>query len=101
MVIIKVKKISGLEKIRGLTGVKKPFAVFFRTRFGIHTFGMKFPIDVLILDQKNRVVKLAVSVKPNRIFLWNPIFNTVIELPAGEVKKHKIKRGQFIKLQYL
>jgi len=60
-----------------------------KTHFGIHTFGMGYPIDVLVLDKKNNVAAMKKNVKPNRIFLWNPKFQTVIELPAGTIKKTK------------
>jgi uncharacterized protein len=33
----------------------------------IHTFGMRFPLDVLFLDARGRVVRLARSVPPRRV----------------------------------
>ena len=80
-----------IEKTIGLIGKKNPHAIFFKTRFGIHTFGMQFPIDVLILDSKNNVVKCKENFKPNRLFLWNPKYNGVLELPEGTIKTKKIK----------
>ena len=41
----------------GLIG-KDPTPLFFKTRFGIHTFGVITPIDVLILDKNYKVVKI-------------------------------------------
>ncbi len=79
---------------------KKAYPVLFRTRFGIHTFGMRFPIDVLVLDSKNVVVVLKKQLNPNRIFIWNPRFDTVIELPEGEIEKLKIQKGSAIKIIY-
>lgn len=91
MVAIPVKEAKSLkEKIVGLIG-KKPYALLIKTRFGIHTFGLKFPIDVLILDHKNKVVKIKKSLMPNSIFLWNPLYDMVIELPQGTIDKKKIK----------
>ena len=99
MINLKVKKLSGLNKSKGLIGAEKADAVFFETRFGIHTFGLKFPLDVLILDNKNIVVKLKENLKPNRIFLWNPAWNKCIELTAGEIKKKNIEIGTEINLK--
>lgn len=82
----------------GLLNSEKPHAIYFRTRFGIHTFGLKFPIDVIILDNNINVVRLKENLKPNRIFLWNPIHNRVIELPVGEIKKSKTEIGDKIRL---
>lgn len=95
---LKVKKLSGWRAAIGLINSKKAHPVFFKTRFGIHTFGLKFPIDVLILDKNNKVVKVCKNLKPNRIFLWNPKFFNVIELPAGQIGRDKIKIGDTIKI---
>lgn len=70
--------------------------MIFKTRYGIHTFFMKYPIDILILDNKNRAVMLRERLLPNNIFLWNPIFSTVIELPAGTIQNSKTKKGDII-----
>ncbi len=99
MIKIKAKKLSSwLEKSEGLLGAKKPSPIFFKTHFGIHTFFMKFPIDVVILDSKGRVVTMKESLSPNQLFLWNPIHNGVLELPQGVVKKMKIKKNSVIQI---
>jgi uncharacterized membrane protein (UPF0127 family) len=87
---------GALGKIKGLLGEKTPHAIVFNTRFGIHTFFLKFPIDVIILDKKGCVVKLKTSLKPNQIFLWNIKFDTVIELPSGDLGKSKTEIGDII-----
>ena len=79
------------EKIQGLIGKKKPQSLMLKTRFGIHTFGLKFPIDVLILNNENKVASIKKNLKPNRIFLWNPMHDKVLELPSGTIQKYAIK----------
>ena len=69
------------------------------TRFGIHTFGLKYPIDVLILDNGNKVVFLKKNLMPWRIFLWNPIYDKVLELPQGTIDKKKIKINDAVNLK--
>lgn len=92
MIKIYAKKAANLkEKIQGLIGKDKPYALVINTRFGIHTFGLKFPIDVLILNDKNNVVSIKKKLKPNRIFLWNPMYEKVVELPAGTIEEKQIK----------
>lgn len=92
MISIAVKETKNLtEKVRGLIGKDKPSALLLRTHFGIHTFGLKFAIDVLILNKENKVVELKKSLAPNRIFVWNPIYEKVVELPNGTITKKKIK----------
>ncbi len=86
------------QKSKGLLGKEKAENIYFETRWGIHTFFLKFPIDVVILDDKNLVVKLANGLKPNRVFLWNPWFFRVLELKNGEIEKHKISLGSVINI---
>ena len=89
------------EKIQGLIGEDKPYALMTETRFGIHTFGLKFPIDVLILNNENKVVSIRKNLKPNKIFLWNPMYKKVIELPRGTIEKEQIKINLLIDISIL
>lgn len=98
---IKVKKLTSLkEKSIGLIGSSDQKAVFFKTRFGIHTFGMKFPIDVLILDSQSKVVCIKENLVPQRIFLWNPSYENVIEIQKGFVSANKIDLKDKIDLEF-
>jgi uncharacterized membrane protein (UPF0127 family) len=87
---------KGFGKIKGLLGKTKPETVVFETRFGIHTFFLQFPIDLIVLDSKG-IVKLAKTVKPNRVILWNIKFKTVIELPIKTLSKTHTRIGDIIK----
>lgn len=99
MAAIFVREAKNLkEKIQGLIGKEKPYALMIRTRFGIHTFGLKFPIDVVILNQENIVVKIKKSLKPDNIFLWNPIYDKIIELPSGTIEEKQIKIRSQVRL---
>lgn len=99
MIILKVIKLSGfLDKCLGLLKYDKPEAVYFTTRFGIHTFGMKYPIDVLICDNNWIVREMKENLKPNRIFFWNPCYDKVIEFPPGAIKEKNIKKGETIEI---
>jgi len=102
MVTLRVKRLTNtFEKARGLLGSSKAHPVYCTTRFGIHTFFMRFPIDVVILDDRFTVVKFVEGLQPNRIFVWHPRYRHVIELPKGEIQKNHIKLGATITLQYL
>lgn len=100
MHIIKVKELkTWKEKMMGLLFKKEPKAVLMKTRFGIHTFGMRFPLDILVLDNEQKVVKLKESLKPNRIFMWHPLFDTILELPEKTIQREKIQHGSHILLE--
>jgi uncharacterized membrane protein (UPF0127 family) len=51
----------------------------------IHSFFMRFVIDVLFLDKKGEVIGLIQSFKPWRLtsIYWNA--DSVVELPAGTI----------------
>ena len=87
---------SLIDKTLGLLKYSQPQALIMKTRFGIHTFGMKFPIDVIILDDKGQVVKVKEKLKPGRAFLWNPKYNTVLELPDGSIASSKTKTDDIL-----
>lgn len=84
---------SIVDKSIGLLRYKEARPVYFTTRFGIHTFGMKFPIDVVVLDSEFKIIALTQRLAPNRIFLWSPRYYHVIELPAGEIQKETLTIG--------
>ncbi len=86
------------DQLLGLLKKSNPKSLLFKTRFGIHTFGLKKSIDVVILDQGLKVVKLKRSLKPNSFFFWNPKYKLVIELPAGTINKTKTTQGCYFTL---
>lgn len=98
-VILKVQKLSGFGKAFGLINKNKAKSIFFATRFGIHTFGVKFPIDVLILDNNYEVKTSKEKMMPNKILIWNPKFKNILELPEGTINSKRIKVGDTLKLE--
>lgn len=70
-----------------------------KTRFGIHTFGMSYPIDVLILNSDNKVVVMKNNLVPNRIFLWYIMYFNVVELPSGTNVHSKTQLNDQLKFQ--
>jgi len=49
---------------------------------GVHTFGMKFPIDVLFLNKKKKILKARPDMVKGRI-AFSLLAHSVLELPAG------------------
>ena len=52
---------------------------------GVHTFFMRFPIDVIGLDHDRKVVKLWPNLMPWRITSISMKLQSVVELPAGQI----------------
>ena len=49
---------------------------------GVHTFGMKFPIDVVFLNRNKKILKVRPNMVRGRISL-SLRAHSVLELPAG------------------
>lgn len=86
------------EKLVGLIGENHITPVAFTTRWGIHTFGVLSPIDILVLDDRYHVVKIRENLPPNRLFFWNPKYKNIVELPPGTIKKKRIITGTSIRI---
>lgn len=84
---------SLMDQTLGLLKYKTPTAMLIKTRFGIHTFFMKNPIDVIVLDKQNRVVKIKENLKPNQLFFWNPKYETIVELPVSVIEESQTQIG--------
>ena len=61
----------------------------------VHTFGMQFPIDLVFLDRKNRVVKARSNVRPGRLSACLSA-KSVVELPSGTVLGTQTMRGDTV-----
>lgn len=52
---------------------------------GVHTFLMRFPIDLVFLDRENRIIATVEKLRPQRMTRLLPQARSVLELPAGTV----------------
>jgi hypothetical protein len=64
----------------------------------VHTFGMRFPIDVLFLDRKHKVLKVRENMPRARISacLWA---HSVLELPAGAAAGTATQKGDELEFE--
>lgn len=85
------------DKYFGMILKRNSIGLILETRFGIHTFFIKNPIDIVVLDKSNKVVQMQKSLKPNRIFIWNPKFSKIIELPENSLQISKTELGDKLK----
>lgn len=56
---------------------------------GVHTFGMRFPIDVIALDRKLRVRGVWENLGPFRIAAVGLKTQKVLELPVGAIRRSR------------
>jgi len=60
---------------------------------GVHTFAMRFPIDVLYLDHEKVVIHIEDSLQPWRMAAIRAQAASVLELPSGMVEETKTAVG--------
>ena len=66
--------------------------------YSVHTFFMRFPIDVLFLDGDNRVVKVAGDLKPYRFAVGRGA-RRVLEAAAGSAARAGVRAGDQLEFQ--
>lgn len=59
---------------------------------GVHTIGMKFPIDVVFLNKKKMVVKISHAMPKWRL-AFSFRAHSVLELPAGTARASATAKG--------
>ena len=64
----------------------------------VHSFGMKFTIDVLYLNRKRQVLKLRPQMVKRRISLCLTA-HSVVELPAGTIESTGTQKGDQLALE--
>jgi uncharacterized membrane protein (UPF0127 family) len=65
---------------------------------GIHTIGMKFPIDVLFLDKNCVILAMVSGMMPYRISGVHLRGFSVLELPSGTIKKSHTEVGDRLEI---
>ena len=66
---------------------------------GVHTWGMRFAIDVLALDQAGTVIDCVSNLKPWRLRLPRRGTAGVLELPAGTLAASGTAVGHHVLLE--
>ena len=65
---------------------------------GVHTFGMRFAIDIVAADRNGCVIKLRSHVSPRRVVLaWSAF--AIVELAAGALDCSDLRKGDFLVCQ--
>lgn len=91
---------SGPKRSKGLlgrTGLAAGGGLWIVPCESVHTFAMKFPIDLVYVDRKYRVKKVKSAVPPWRVSACLSA-HSVIELPAGVVRDSQTQPGDLLEL---
>lgn len=93
------KAFSLFSRLKGLLGknsLASDEALILSPCTCVHTFFMKFPIDVAFIDNKNIVLALYSHLKPNRMTSIHWKAKWAIEFVSGAIEKWNIKVGSRI-----
>ena len=89
-----------LSRLRGLLGRSELPAgdgLLLRPSPSVHTWFMRFPIDVVFLDAQLRVLRVRKDMRPWRMAGQRGA-RAVLELAAGEAERRAICRGEQLRL---
>ena len=75
-----------LVGLLGSKGLASNEGIWLHPCRAVHTFGMRFAIDVAFVDDKHQVVRLVSNLAPGRV-AWCWCATSVIELAAGAMSK--------------
>jgi uncharacterized protein len=87
-----------LARFRGLMGVAElptETGVLFPRTSSVHTHFMRFPIDVVFLDESRRVLAVRHSLRPWRL-AGAKRASSVLELAAGECERLGLAEGDVL-----
>lgn len=92
---------SLFKRMKGLLGKSElppGEALWIKPCMSIHTFFMKFPIDAVFLDKKNKVIAIIKNLKPNRMTRLYFKAASVLELPVGTIEVTATEVGDEIEI---
>ena len=90
-----------LTRLRGLLGKRRLAAgdgLLLRPTGSVHSWFMRFPIDVVFLDSELRVLGVVDDLRPWRV-AGRRGARAVLELAAGECRNRHIRAGQRLRLR--
>ena len=65
----------------------------------IHTFFMRFPIDIVFININHEIIYMKENVKPWRAVNFVKKAYATIEMPAGTIKDNSISNGDMLILK--
>jgi hypothetical protein len=88
--------LTGVVGLLGETGLRSGDGLLIKPSQGVHTWGMVFSIDVLVLDAENKVLAMRPQMRPFGVtkIYWDA--RAVLELPAGMIEKTRCEIGDRI-----
>jgi uncharacterized protein len=90
---------SSWTRLRGLLGRPEPMrgeGLLIIPSRGVHMFGMRYPLDILLLDPEGRVVALYPELAPWKKTRIHRDAHVALELPAGSIERTGTRVGDVL-----
>ena len=87
------------KRMKGLLGkdaLKSGQAIVLKPCTAVHTFFMRFTIDIAFVDSENRVIKAIPDLKPWRLTGIYSSARSCVELPAGTLASTQTHQGSLL-----
>ncbi len=84
----------------GRKGLEAGEGLWIRPCESVHTFFMKFPIDLVYIDKSRKVRKVRHAVPPWRLSMCLTA-HSILELPAGTAKRTGTAAGDVLSIEEL
>lgn len=82
-----------LRGLLGRAGLDRGEGLLIAPSRGVHMFGMRFPLDVLLLDGERRVRSVHVDLQPGRTTGMHRDVRYALELPVGTIESSGTETG--------
>ena len=89
--------LSRLRGLLGRAGLEAGEALLIRPTWSVHTFFMRFPIDVVFVDRDLRILAVKPNLRPWRAAARRRA-HAVLELAAGECQRRRLEAGMTLRL---
>ncbi len=87
---------TAVRKVKGLLGrecLEDGQGLLFKKCSSLHTFFMRFPIDIIFVDKDLKVLKLSCGVTPFKLVAAPLRASFAIELPANAIARSETRLG--------
>jgi uncharacterized membrane protein (UPF0127 family) len=91
------------SRLRGLLGtapLQKEEGLILVGEKSIHTFFMSFPIDVIYVDKRFKVIRIDANMVPYRLGPFVAQSAYVLEMPVGTIAATATQAGDQLKFEY-
>jgi uncharacterized membrane protein (UPF0127 family) len=92
---------SAAERMRGLLGrsqLEEDEILQIKPCNSVHTFGMRYAIDVVFADRRGRITKIAHQMQPRRLSM-SLSASQVFELSSGMARRLGLAAGQSVLME--